>query len=42
MTDSDGLKNFDLRIENIDKNILASAQIQQSMLRLLAQFKDLQ
>jgi len=42
MTDLEALKNFELRFENVEKNILASAQIQQSTLRLLAQFKDLQ
>ena len=42
MTDSLALKNFDLRLENIDKNILTAGQIQESMLRVLAQFKDLQ
>jgi len=41
MTDAEVLKTFDLRFENIDKNILAAAQIQQSVLRLLAQFKDM-
>jgi hypothetical protein len=42
MNDTDVLNNFEARLENIDKNILAGAQIQQSLLRLMAQFKDLQ
>ena len=42
MTDSLALKNFNLRLESIDKNILTTGQIQESMLRVLAQFKDLQ
>lgn len=42
MTDAEVLQSFDLRFQNIDKNILAGAQIQQSTLRLLAQYRDLQ
>jgi len=42
MTDLEVLKHFDLRLENIDKNILASAQFQRSILTLMGQFKDMQ
>ena len=42
MTDLEVLKHFDLRLENIDKNILASAQFQRSILTLMGQFKDME
>ena len=31
MTDLEALKNFELRFENVEKNILASAQIQHTL-----------
>jgi hypothetical protein len=42
MNDLEVLKHFDLRLENIDKNILESARFQRSILSLIAQLKDME
>jgi len=42
MNDLEVLKHFDLRLENIDRNILESARFQRSILSLIAQFKDME
>jgi hypothetical protein len=42
MNDLEVLKHFDLRLENIDRNILESARFQRSISSLIARFKDME